>query len=347
MAYYLSRGYDVLVNVTNICDARCVMCNIWKNQDTGNSFLPPEVLESVQPVSTVSFAGGEPFLHKGIVDIVRVVHERNPGAKVVFSSNGFRTGIIVEAAKRILAIHPNTQVTISLDGVGEMHDRIRGTPGAFEMVNRTMQQLAEIGLKQRNFAFTITADNYASLPDVYAHTRKSGLGLSLAVAQSSKFLNVTIPPVEHDKVYPYLNPIVDDLLRRWTPHEWARAFFFYGLLRYLETGRRPIACDAFDRQFMIDQTGTVFSCHPLLWAAGHLKKEPLAAILSGSIANKLRPQVRACHACWEVCTARSAIRRELLKVGLWAAWNKALSHLRIRDGRKPARLFPLTAKRPA
>jgi Fe-coproporphyrin III synthase len=344
MLYFLSSGYDILVNVTNICDARCVMCNIWKNQDTGNSFLSPELLKSVHPVSTISFAGGEPFLHEGIVEVVRVIHERNPHAKVVFSSNGFRPEAIADAVKSILAFHRNTQVTVSLDGVGRIHDRIRGIPGAWEKVNRTMDLLAETGLKQRNFAFTITAENCEALPDVYAHARNKGVGLSLAVAQSSKFLNVNIPRIEHDKVYPHLNPIIEQLLRGWNPHEWARAFFFYGILRYLDTGRRPILCDALDRQFMIDQTGAVYSCHPILLMAGTLAQKPLADILGGEQARKLKPVVRGCHACWEVCTARSSIRGQLGRVAAWTAWNKLLAHLRLRDGHRPTRLFPLTKR---
>lgn len=338
------RGYDILVNVTNICDARCIMCNIWKNQESPDSYLPVELLKTVHPVSTVSFAGGEPFLHEQIVEMVRTVHNRNPGAKVVFSTNGFRTEEIVEKAGEILRIHPNTQVTISLDGVGTVHDRVRGIPGAWEKVNRTFDRLGEIGLDQRNFAFTITAENYRALPDVFAHARSRGAGISLAVAQSSKFLNVDIPMIDHDKVYPYLHPIVVHHLKSWKPFDWARAFFFYGILRYLDTRHRPLPCDALDEQFMIDQTGTVYSCHPLLWSAGSLKEAPLDGILQGERATALRPAIRACHACWEVCTTRSAIRNHLWRLGAWVALNKPLAHAGLFDSRRPTRLFPLTRR---
>ena len=336
------NGYDVLVNVTNLCDARCVMCNIWKNQDMGSSHLSPELLKTLHPLSTVSLAGGEPFLHREVVDMVRAIHANNPHAKVIFTSNGFRTDTIVEKVREMLTFHRNLQVTISLDGIGDVHDRIRGTPGAWEKVNRTFNRLGEIGLRKRNFAFTITADNYASLPDVYAHARKQGAGLSLAVAQSSKFLNVKIPKIDHDKVYPFLAPVVEDHLKSWKPWNWARAFFLYGLLRYLATGLRPIACDAFDHQFMVDQTGAVFSCHPLMLKAGELSRCPLKDILNSAEAHRHRPGIHSCHACWEVCTARSGIRTNWLKVGLWAAWNKLLAHAGRWNGRAPSRLFPLT-----
>lgn len=339
------NGYDVLVNVTNICDARCVMCNIWKNQDTGDSFLPAQLLKTVKPISSVSFAGGEPFLHQEILNIVQVVHDNNPGAKIVFSTNGFRTEAIAAKAEEILKIHPNTQATISLDGVGKVHDRIRGIPGAWEKVNATFDRLGEVGMKNRNFGFTITSDNFSALPEVFEHARKKGAGISLAVAQSSKFLNVQIPHIEHDKVFPHLDPIVNLHLKSWKPFDWARAFFFYGILRYLDTHRRPIPCDALDQQFMIDQTGEVFTCHPLLWTVGNLAEKPLPELLANEKATELRPKIRSCHACWEVCTARSSIRNQLPKVALWVLINKTLAHLGMRDGRKPTRLFPLTRKR--
>lgn len=125
--------------------------------------------------------------------------------------------------------------------------------------------------------------------------------------------------------------------------DWARAFFLYGILRYLATGgRRPLGCDAFEHQFMVDQTGTVSSCHPLLMKAGTLADTPLLGILNDPRTQAMRPAVRACHACWEVCTARSAIRANRWRVGAWIVWNKALAHARIRNGRGPSALFPET-----
>jgi len=342
MLPYPRSGYDVLVNVTDVCDARCVMCNIWKNPETADSFIEPELLQSVRPVASLSFAGGEPFLHQNVVEAVRVVHDNNPKAKIIFSTNGFRTDTIVEQVERIVAFHANTQVTISLDGVGRVHDRVRGIPGAWEKVNRTYDRLGTVGLRQRNFCFTLTAENYHNLPDVYAHAKEKGAPLSIGVAQSSKYLNVDVPLLDPDKVYPVLNPIIDDYLRSWKPFNWARAFFLYGILRYLETGRRPIPCDALSAQIMIDQTGRVHSCHPILLEAGSLKEQALSGILQQPGIERLREEVKRCHACWEVCTARSGMRNQMGRVGVWALWNKGLAHLRLRQGTGSTTLFPST-----
>lgn len=344
MPFWSKKGFDVLVNVTDVCDARCVMCNIWKNQETAESFLPAELLESVKPLASVSFAGGEPFLHEDIVDLIKVVHKNNPQAKVVFSSNGFRTDEIVKKAKEILAIHPLTQITISLDGVGRMHDQIRGIPGAWKKVNATFDALGAIGMKNRNFGFTITPHNFSEIPKVYAHAKEKGAGLSLAVAQSSAFLNVEIDPVKEADVYPVMRPIIEDHLRSWRPLNWFRAFFFWGIVRYLATGKRPLSCDALDRQFLISQKGEIFSCHPLLWKAGELKENSLPDILAGDEAKRLRPEAQACDACWEVCTARSAIRANLFRVALWALVNKLSAHLGPWNRRGGSMLFPKTLK---
>lgn len=344
MAKIPKHGLDVLVNVTNICNARCVFCNIWKNQEGPTSWLPVELLKSVKPISTVSLAGGEPFLHEGIVDLVQVIHDNNPDAKIIFSSNGFRTDEIVAKMEKILAIHPFTQVTISLDGPGKMHDRVRGIPGAWDKVNRTFDELGRIGVPYRNFCFTITEENYPHLPEVYAHAKKKGAGLSIGVAQSSKFLNVEIPHLSQELVYPVLNPIIEENLKTWRPFNWARAFFLYGILRYLDTGKRPILCDALSQQITIDQTGDVFSCHPILLKAGNLSEQPLPEILGSEKTAKLKEEIRDCHACWETCTARSGIRNNLFRFGLWAVMNKAGVHLGFREGKKGTRLFPLTLK---
>lgn len=341
MRNYFGRRYDVLVNVTNICDARCVMCNIWKNRESAHSWLKPEWIANVGPVSTVSFAGGEPFLHKEIVEIIRVVHEHNPHAKIVFSTNGFRTDAIVDRVSHMLRFHKNLQVTISLDGIGETHDRIRGIPGAWQKVNATFDRLGEIGLRRRNFAFTITRENVAQLPAVFNHARAKGAGLSIAAAQSSRFLNVEIPRLEADALRPHLEPIILWHLKSWNPVNWPRAFFQYGLLKYLETGRRPLACDALTNQFMVSQTGEVMSCHPLLIRAGHLSERSVGALLNEPACRRSASELTSCHACWEVCTARSSIRTNKWRVALWILANKVLAHMGRWNSRKPSRLFPL------
>jgi MoaA/NifB/PqqE/SkfB family radical SAM enzyme len=341
MRNYFGRRYDALVNVTNICDARCVMCNIWKNRESAHSWLKPEWMAKLGPLSTISFAGGEPFLHKDLVEIIRVVHEENPAAKIVFSTNGFRTDVIANQVSEILRFHKNLQVTISLDGVGETHDRIRGVPGAWQKVNATFDRLGEIGLRRRNFAFTITRENIAQLPAVFQHARTKGAGLSLAVAQSSRFLNVEIPRLSADALRPHLEPIIQWHLKSWNPADWPRAFFQYGLLKYLETGRRPLACDALANQFMVSQTGEVMSCHPLLIRAGRLAEQSLDHILQEPDCRQSARELTSCHACWEVCTARSAIRTHKWRVALWILANKFLAHAGAWDSRKPSRLFPL------
>lgn len=339
MRIYFGKRYDVLVNVTNICDARCIMCNIWKNRETADSWLKPEWMRSVAPLSTISFAGGEPFLHKNIVDIVRVVHEKNPRAKVIFSTNGFRTEAIAEKVAEILKFHRPLQVTISLDGVGEAHDRVRGIPGAWKKVNATFERLGEIGLRRRNFAFTITKENISQLPGVFQHARSKGAGLSLAIAQSSKFLNVEIPRLEVEAVRPCLEPIIIHHLKSWRPADWPRAFFQYGLLKYLETGRRPLPCDVLSNQFMISQTGEVMSCHPLLIRAGRLAERPIKDILEAEHVRQTAHDLRGCHACWEVCTARSGIRNSKWRVALWILANKLLAHSGFWNSRRTSLLF--------
>jgi Fe-coproporphyrin III synthase len=342
MFRYPHKGLDILVNVTNICDARCIMCNIWKNHRAADSFITPELLQSVHPVSSISFAGGEPFMHRNVVEAVQFVHDNNAEAKVIFSTNGLRTDDIADKVAQILAFHKHTQVTISLDGTRTMHNRVRGRHDAWERANRTYERLGEIGLSRRNFAFTITSENYACLPEVYAHVRNLKAGLSIGVAQSSKYLNVQVPRLDLHMIAAALNPVIDDLLRGWHPLGWARAFFLHGLLRYVETGQRPIPCDALTHQIMIDQSGSVFSCHPAMWKAGELREGTLASILNAPATEELRATVRQCQDCWQVCSARSGIRSQVTTVGLWAARNKLLAHLGQRGGSQTNPLLPRT-----
>ncbi len=125
----------VVWNITRRCNLKCLHC--YSNSEA--RFYPGEldwdqmnrVVEDLAAfeVPAVLLSGGEPMMHPRFYDLARVV--RSHGLRLTVSTNGTR--IDRKAAEQLKAIGV-TYVGISLDGIGETHDRFRGVSGTFRKV---------------------------------------------------------------------------------------------------------------------------------------------------------------------------------------------------------------------
>lgn len=127
------RKPAVVWNITRRCNLRCLHCY----SDSAIKHYPSELtLEEMVDViddlagcriSTILLSGGEPMLHPHFFDVAGYAIAR--GLRVTVSTNGTR--IDLHAAERLKDLGV-AYVGISLDGIGENHDRFRRRPGAFK-----------------------------------------------------------------------------------------------------------------------------------------------------------------------------------------------------------------------
>ncbi|RPJ42320.1 MAG: radical SAM protein, partial [Candidatus Latescibacterota bacterium] len=107
------RPIDVVLATTYRCNARCIMCNIWKNPSE-NDLLPEEYRFLPTSLRYVNVSGGEPFLRDDIPEIVRVVKERAPSSEIIISSNCFLPDRVERSMREALKIDPTIGVGISI-----------------------------------------------------------------------------------------------------------------------------------------------------------------------------------------------------------------------------------------
>ena len=105
----------------------------------------------------LAFSGGEIYLRKDLVEISRIFYERNRPAIMLLPTNGLLPELIAEQTERILRACTNSVVAVklSLDGVGEAHDLLRGTPGGFAKLMQTYERLAPLLARYPNFELGI------------------------------------------------------------------------------------------------------------------------------------------------------------------------------------------------
>lgn len=135
--------------ITNKCNLKCVMCNV-PNIDTKNEFSVKtfeRILNDTifSKVKAVGINGGEPFILSNLDEYIDVILNLRKLKAIHIISNGFFVDKIQDKikliSKKCKEKDVKLYVSISLDGVGEVHDKIRGKKSSFANAIRTIDFL--------------------------------------------------------------------------------------------------------------------------------------------------------------------------------------------------------------
>ncbi len=324
---------DCVLALTYNCNSRCTMCDIWKIKNSPE-LAPEEFLKLPSSLKDINFSGGEPFLRKDLVEILKNVVIAAPQARIIISSNGFATELIINRTKELLKIKPDIGVAISIDGLGEMHNEMRGIPGGFDKAIDTVKKLKEIGVKKLRLAFTATDKNVNHLSKVYNLARELGVEFTHSFAQSSEFYfggkqNVHNPRGEMlNREYDYL---IREELKSWNFKRWARAWFAYGMKKFVNS-HNPMLSNAPGRDFFfLDPSGDIFPSVVHNVILTNIKELDSPTAFSNFWCSKEAEVVRKRIddlkiPVWMICTARTAIKKHPLSAGLWFMKHKFYAH---------------------
>lgn len=136
---------SIILLLTELCNARCIHCDIWKNKGKEESPTPEQwktVLTDLRrwlgPVHVV-FSGGEALMKPFTPDLV--AHASSLGLFLEILTHGYWED---QAKIERLALAKPWKVTISVDGIGETHTKVRGRPKFWERTARTIETLKQL-----------------------------------------------------------------------------------------------------------------------------------------------------------------------------------------------------------
>jgi MoaA/NifB/PqqE/SkfB family radical SAM enzyme len=131
------------------CNSRCLTCNIWMKRE--NELTADEWEKVLRSLGRAPYwftvSGGEPFMFPYVVEVCQMAYEYcRPGIINIPTNSILKT--IPEKVEAIARSCPDSQliINLSLDGVGEKHDFIRGVAGNFKKFEERLEQL--LALKQ-------------------------------------------------------------------------------------------------------------------------------------------------------------------------------------------------------
>jgi len=134
---YVSRYVRLDIGLSEVCNLSCNMCR----RPQEKAFMGPELIDRVLRdaksigVRTISFSGGEPFVHPHFREALRLAVEL--GFEVQLVTNG-----TLVRADDIALLENAGCVTVSIDGPEPEHDFIRGHAGSWARSAATLRLLA-------------------------------------------------------------------------------------------------------------------------------------------------------------------------------------------------------------
>lgn len=161
---------EVAYEITYMCNLRCSHC--YSNQELGHreeltTEQSKKALKELHDfgATKLKIGGGEPLLREDFFEIYS--YAKNIGYEVNFSTNGL---LVLESMDKLMKNRVD-KLQISIDNLGEKHDKIRNKKGLFEIVEKTIDELRDTNMKI-SIATTLTKDNYKDLDDILKFCRE-------------------------------------------------------------------------------------------------------------------------------------------------------------------------------
>lgn len=327
------RAFDALgmvkplklrIGLTNRCNARCIMCNVWKQCDNEAPALERELRVDelvlifernkrfLSQLNHISLTGGEPTLRRDFVEVMRTIHRFFPELNVSINSNGFTTQRILGLVEQVLEFHPRFSVMVSLDALGEAHDRVRGVPGAVGRVLKTIEGLC--AFRERYPAFKVetntvlTPINAADADVLYKFCRENRVSYNpIYCVQGELYFNeqqdnVSLTPEARSAYIAHFSGLLehDDSLQTRE------------IMDQLLDRPRDFNCWAGRIMMLVEENGDVFpngGC-PADFVMGNLRQHDysFAQLLAAPEAKKVLTRTLPCRLCRLSCETMTTLR---------------------------------------
>ena len=318
----MAKKLNGTVIVTYRCNARCTMCNRYKAPSNPEEEISIETIKKLPEMYFTNVTGGEPFIRDDIKDIIRELDKKSD--RIVISTNGFFTDKIIELCEEF----PHIGIRISIEGLEETNNSIRGLEDGFNKGVNTLKKLVEMGHPDVGFGMTVQDANAKDLVPLYKISDKMNMEFATASLHNS-FYFVEEKNIIHDRemVAKNFEDLINELLKSNSPKKWFRAYFSHGLINYIYGQPRLLPCDmAFDT-FFIDPYGDVVPCNGTKEkeVMGNLNEQSWDELWDSEQADKVREKVRNCdRQCWMIGSVSPAMHKYIWVPAAWVVKHKFL-----------------------
>jgi radical SAM protein with 4Fe4S-binding SPASM domain len=297
------------------------MCHLWQYEKSRD--LSVEEVQRIfedndfSSLTALTLTGGEPTLRGDLVDLLGIITHACPRLhQVTLATNGLESQRVIEQVKSCLReILDNSSierfvVQVSLDGIGELHDRIRGVRGFHDRVIETLTLLKEMAREEQRLALKISSTVQPANVDSVHELQELAKGLGIPI----RFGALVFSPCYYE------NTLGNGALR-FAPEQATRAaavfseladadpganvkFYYRDAARMMLGAQRAQTCMMGYYGFVIEYDGNVYPCVNCEDRTfGNLCKQSFRELWWGAHAQAIRCEMRArcCPVCASIC----------------------------------------------
>jgi MoaA/NifB/PqqE/SkfB family radical SAM enzyme len=267
-----SRPLAAHIKLTENCQAKCISCDYWKTRwhdamDTERAIgLVNEI--GALGIGTLRLTGGEPFLRKDIFEVLQRA-DTSHFKQIIVQTNG----LLLKKLHTSINASPISKIAVSIDGLKETNDRIRGIRGYFDLGIEGMQLL-----RNKELAISVTLNRISAEELEEIATIAEGLGVALEF----NILSGSLPFFDGgdiDAMWPERGDVVKitkflrDTLKR-------PAYEVDYITRYYnrEVVAEPPCVLGFTQVFVLSNGDVLTGCYPLK-PVGNILRDSLGTIL--------------------------------------------------------------------
>lgn len=297
------RPFSINFILTYRCNSYCTMCNIWKRYKNESNLIKSELNiydiekflnrnSGILDNTGIGITGGEPLLRDDIVDIAKLISKSSLRNVIGIQTNGLLTEKILSKVCQIKPLFKNIGIGVSLDGLGSVHDEIRGVSGAFEKAVATIKGIRELGIRV-SVGMTLSSKNYNKILEVRDFLKKFDVDFTVFLPENSMYF----ANEGHD--FGLTRTQLDVIAAQLKAFHYH--YYMDNLRRFISNSKkRTLPCWSGYTSIVIDPYGNVFPCILRNESFGNIKEQSLEELLFSKKGKKTKESLKNCY-CWSQC----------------------------------------------
>jgi Y-X(10)_GDL-associated radical SAM protein len=269
--------------ITLACDLKCQHCGSRAGKRRPGELSTEECLDLVRQMARlgtreVTIIGGEAYLRRDWLDIIREI--RNQGMNCTLQSGGLHLN---EERIRQAAEAGLQGAGVSIDGLPELHDRLRGVKGSFDAAMSALRLLNQYGL-QTSVNTQISAPVVPQLRELMhlfidAGAKDWQVQLTVAMGRAADHPEILLQPYQLLEVMPLLAELYEEGAEHGLHMQPGNNVGYFGPHETLfrSNGDERVhwsSCNAGQNTIGIEADGTIKGCPSLpttAYAGGNIR----------------------------------------------------------------------------
>ncbi len=298
-------------HLSDRCNLRCTHCyqSNYQGEERGLADWRGLLLDYQGFLNTrqiahghINVTGGEPLALNEFPAFMEMLAAARERIGFGILSNGT---LIDRATARQLRNWGTHHVQVSIEGMRETHERIRGS-GSFDAAITGVQALVAEGVPCV-ISFTAQRSNWREFPAVAQLGRELGVSRVWSdrlIPTGQADMAEVLTPGETQEFFQMMRAA-----QQPQPVIWGKRspVAMHRALQFIESDERAYRCTAGDTLITVMPDGTLYPCRRLPIAVGNVYQTPLATLYQSSLFKRLRDPAWVSTGC-ENCTYRSICR---------------------------------------